>query len=104
MISVVGIGLCRGDMTIRAMKALEEADVIIGYGGYIRQIKDLIEGKEVISMGMGQELERAELAIKYSRQGLKVALVSSGDPGVYGMANVFFQISGKYSELEVEVI
>jgi len=104
MISVVGIGLCRGDMTIRAMKSLEDADVIIGYGGYIRQIKDLIEGKEVISKGMGQELERAELAIKYSRQGLKVALVSSGDPGVYGMANVLYQISGKWSDVEVEVI
>jgi precorrin-3B C17-methyltransferase len=104
MISVVGIGPCRGDMTIRAIKALEAADVIIGYGGYIRQIKDLIEGKEVITKGMGQELERAELAIKYSRQGLKVALVSSGDPGVYGMANVFYQISGKCSDVAVEVI
>jgi len=104
MISVVGIGPCRGDMTIRALGALEAAEVIIGYGGYIRQIKDLLEGKEVISKGMGQELERAELAIKYSKQGLKVALVSSGDPGVYGMANVLYQILGKYSDVAVEVI
>jgi precorrin-3B C17-methyltransferase / cobalt-factor III methyltransferase len=104
MISVVGIGPCREDMTIRAMETLKTADVIIGYGGYIRQIKDLLEGKEVISKGMGQELERAELAIKYSKQGFKVALVSSGDPGVYGMANVLYQISGKYSDVTVEVI
>jgi precorrin-3B C17-methyltransferase / cobalt-factor III methyltransferase len=104
MIRVVGIGPCRGDMTIRAIQALEESDVIIGYGGYINQIKDLLDNKEIISKGMGQELERAELAIKYSKQGLKVALVSSGDPGVYGMANVLYQISGKYSDIEVEVI
>ena len=104
MIRVVGIGPCREDMTIRAMEALEKSDVIIGYGGYINQIKDLLENKEVISKGMGQEIERAELAVKYSKKGFKVALVSSGDPGVYGMANVLYQISGKYSDVEVEVI
>jgi len=104
MIRVVGIGPSRDDMTIRAMEALKESDVITGYAGYINQIRDLVENKEVISKAMGQEIERAELAIKYSKQGLKVALVSSGDPGVYGMANVLYQISGKYSNVEVEVI
>ncbi len=104
MISVVGIGPRREDMTIRALKVLQDADVVIGYGGYLKQISDLTEGKEVIARGMGQEVERVELAISLSRQGKKVALVSSGDPGVYGMANVLYQVLGKYDEVEVEVV
>jgi precorrin-3B C17-methyltransferase len=78
--------------------------VVIGYGGYLKQISDLTEGKEVIARGMGQEVDRVELAISRSRQGKKVALVSSGDPGVYGMANVLYQVLGKYEDVEVEVV
>lgn len=91
-------------MTLRALDALKEADVVIGYGGYIRQIEDLLAGKEIIAKGMGQEVQRVELAIQYSLEGSNVALVSSGDPGVYGMANVLFQVMGKYPEVDVEVI
>lgn len=104
MIKIVGIGPCREDMTLRALKALEESDVVIGYGAYTRKIKDLLDGKEVISKGMGQEVDRAELAIEYSKKGYQVVVISSGDPGVYGMANVIYQIRGKYSGVEVEVI
>ena len=104
MIKIVGIGPRREDMTIMAFQALEEAEIVIGYGGYTRQIKDLLEGKKIISLGMGQEIERAEIAIDYDKKGRNVVLVSSGDPGVYGMANVLHQLIGKYSEVEVEVI
>jgi precorrin-3B C17-methyltransferase len=104
MIRIIGIGPRREDMTLRALKALEKSDVVIGYGGYTRQIKDLLEGKEIISKGMGQEVERAELAIDYSKKGYHVAVISSGDPGVYGMANVIHQVRGKYSDVDVEVI
>ncbi|MDD1763210.1 MAG: precorrin-3B C(17)-methyltransferase [Methanobacteriaceae archaeon] len=104
MISVVGIGPRREDMTIRALRVLQEADVVIGYGGYLKQISDLTEGKEVLARGMGQEVERVELAISISQEGKKVALVSSGDPGVYGMANVLYQVLGKYAGVEVEVV
>ncbi|HHT19129.1 MAG: precorrin-3B C(17)-methyltransferase [Euryarchaeota archaeon] len=104
MIRIVGIGPRREDMTIMASQTLQEADVVIGYGGYIRQIKDLLEGKKVISLGMGQEVNRAELAIDYYKKGCKVVLISSGDPGIYGMANVLHQVMGKYSGLEIEVI
>lgn len=104
MIKIVGIGPRREDMTIMASQTLKEAEVVIGYGGYIKQIKDLVEGKNVISLGMGQEVNRAELAIDYDKKGYKVVLVSSGDPGVYGMANVLHQVMGKYSGLEIEVI
>jgi precorrin-3B C17-methyltransferase len=104
MITVVGTGPSREDMTFRALRAIEEADVIITYKRYFKYIEDLAEGKEVILKGMGQEVERAEIAIQKSRQGLKVALVSSGDPGIFGMANVLFQVLGKYNDVEVEVI
>ncbi len=104
MISVIGIGPSREDMTIRAMNAIKSADVIITYRSYINNIKDLVEGKEVILKGMGDEIKRAELAISKSKEGKHVALISSGDPGVFGMGNVLFQIIGKFSNVEVEVI
>jgi precorrin-3B C17-methyltransferase len=104
MISVIGIGPSREDMTIRALNVIKDADVIIGYKAYIKQIEDLIEGKEIIQKGMGDEIERAEIAVKKSREGKRIAIISSGDPGVFGMANVFFQVIGKYSNIEVEVI
>ncbi len=104
MISVIGIGPSRQDMTLRARDALQDADVIITYKGYFKYIEDLVEGKEIIINGMGHELERAEMAVQKSQLGKKVALVSSGDPGIFGMANVIYQILGKYKNVEVEVI
>ena len=104
MISVIGIGPTREDMTLRAVNAIKAADVIITYKSYINNIEDLIVGKEVILKGMGDEIKRAELAILKSKEGKRVALVSSGDPGIFGMGNVLFQIIGKYSGVEVEVV
>ena len=104
MINIIGIGPSRQDMTLRALNALKDAEVVITYKGYYKYIEDLLEGKEILVKGMGQEIDRAELAIQKSREGKKVALVSSGDPGVFGMANVLFQILGKYNGVEVKVI
>lgn len=104
MISVVGIGPSRENVSVRAVDAIKNADVIIAYKGYIKPIEDLIEGKEIITKGMGDEIERAEIAIAKSKEGKKVALVSSGDPGIFGMANVLFQLVEKYTGIEVEVI
>jgi precorrin-3B C17-methyltransferase len=104
MISVIGIGPSREDMTFRAVNAIKSADVIITYKSYVKYIQDLVVGKELILKGMGDEIKRAELAISKSKEGKHVALVSSGDPGVFGMGNVLFQIIGKYSGVKVEVI
>ncbi|MDO5815560.1 MAG: SAM-dependent methyltransferase, partial [Methanobrevibacter sp.] len=82
MINVIGIGQSRENMTLGAIKAIEESDVIIGYKKYINQIEDLIEGKEILKKGMGDEIARAEFAIKKSQEGQTVSLISSGDPGV----------------------
>ena len=103
MINVIGIGQNRENMTLGSLKAIEESDVIIGYKKYVNQIDDLIEGKEIIKKGMGDEIARAELAIQKSLDGQTVSLISSGDPGVFGMANVLYQIVSKYEDIEVKV-
>ena len=103
MINVVGIGQNRENMTLGAIKAIEESDVVIGYKKYISQIEDLVEGKEVVKKGMGDEIKRAEYAIEKSLEGLTVSLVSSGDPGVFGMANVLYQIVSKYEDVEIKI-
>lgn len=96
MIKIIGIGPKREDITISALSALKESDVVIGYKKYIDSVSDLIETKKIIKKGMGDEIARGELAIKKSLEGKTVALISSGDPGVYGMANLIFQLIGKY--------
>ena len=103
MINVIGIGQNRDNMTLGALKAIEESDVIIGYRKYIDQISDLVEGKEILKKGMGDEIARAELAVEKSKNGQTVSLISSGDPGVFGMANVLYQIISKYDNVEVNV-
>ena len=103
MINVIGIGQNRENMTLGAVRAIEESDVIIGYKKYIGQIEDLIGDKEVIKKGMGDEIQRAEFAIEKSLSGQTVSLISSGDPGVFGMANVLYQIVSKYEDVEIKV-
>ena len=103
MINVIGIGQKRENMTLGAIKAIEESDVIIGYKKYINQIEDLISDKEIIKKGMGDEIYRAEMAIQKSLEGQTVSLISSGDPGVFGMANVLYQIVSKYEDVEIKV-
>ncbi|BAB66913.1 precorrin-3B C(17)-methyltransferase [Sulfurisphaera tokodaii] len=86
-IYIIGIG--PGDeknRTLRMLEAIKESDVIIAYTTYADLIKDLTDGKEVITARMKEELYRAKMAIKKALEGHTVALVSSGDPQVYGMA------------------
>jgi precorrin-3B C17-methyltransferase len=103
MINVIGIGQNRDTMTLGALEAIKNSDVIVGYKNYIEAISDLVEGKEIIKKGMGDEVKRVEMAISRSLEGKNVSLISSGDPGVFGMANVLFQIASKYDNLEIKV-
>ena len=98
MINVIGIGQNRENMTLGAVRAIEESDVIVGYKKYVAQISDLVSDKEIIKKGMGDEIARAQLAIDKSLSGQTVSLISSGDPGVFGMANVLYQIISRYDE------
>ena len=79
-------------MTPRARRALEDADTVVGYSTYVRLIRPVIAGKKIVSTGMTAEAERCREAVKLAAEGAKVALVSSGDPGVYGMAGLVLEI------------
>ena len=95
-------------LTFRARKAIEEAECIIGYRTYIELVRPLIQGKEIIQTGMTEEIERASHAVDLAYQGKSVALVSSGDVGIYGMAGLAFEVLSDRgwtgSEILVEVI
>jgi precorrin-3B C17-methyltransferase len=86
-LSIVGLGPGGPEhRTAAAERAVREADVVIGYGPYVDQCADLLHGQEVVRGRMGEELLRAEEAVSRARSGARVALVSSGDAGVHGMA------------------
>ncbi|TWI50295.1 precorrin-3B C17-methyltransferase [Pseudoduganella flava] len=92
-IMLVGIGPGSVEhMTQRARDAIAESDVVIGYVTYIKLVADLIEGKEIIRKSMTEELDRAISALDAARAGKKVALISSGDAGVYGMAGPTYEV------------
>ena len=92
-IMLVGIGPGSVDhMTHRARAAIAEADTVIGYVTYIKLVADLLEGKQVIRKGMTEELDRAVSALEAARAGRRVALISSGDAGVYGMAGPTYEV------------
>ena len=92
-ILLVGLGPGAADqMSGRARLAIAESDLVIGYGRYIDLIGDLVEGKEVIRKAMTQEVDRCRLACEKAREGRTVALVSSGDIGIYGMAGLTYEV------------
>lgn len=94
MIYVIGIGPGSYEtMTHEAISAIENSDVIVGYKTYINLIEDLINGKEIVSNGMKQEIDRVKKAIEISKTGKVVSVISSGDAGVYGMAGLVLEMS-----------
>jgi precorrin-3B C17-methyltransferase len=100
---VVGIGPgSREHMSIRAIEVLEKSDCIIGYKTYINLVKDLVDGKELISSSMRKEIDRATLAIEKVESGKVVSVISSGDSGVYGMAGLVLEVV-KNSNLKIPV-
>jgi len=93
VLSIVGIGPGAHDHTTpAALRAIAEAELVVGYTTYIKLVRDLIVGKEVVKTGMTEEIGRARAAVARARQGGRVALISSGDAGVYGMAGLVFQV------------
>ena len=105
---VVGTGPGDADyLTPAALKALRRSDVIVGYGPYIELLGGLIAGKEVETTGMSAEIDRCRRAIDLAAGGKTVSVVSGGDPGVYAMAGLIFQLlqrDGTLSGPPVEVI
>lgn len=92
-ITVIGIGPgSLEDMTPRARKAIESAEVVVGYKTYIRLVESIIGGKEIIDNGMMQEVERCQLAVKSAAEGKETVVISSGDSGIYGMAGLVLEL------------
>jgi precorrin-3B C17-methyltransferase len=96
-------------ITERAREAIAESDMIIGYKTYVDLIEKLVTGQQIISTGMTEEVSRAQEAVKQAEQGKKVAVISSGDAGVYGMAGLVYEVLiekgwEKSTGVEVEVI
>ncbi len=104
-VMVVGIG--PGDpenMTLRADRALRNCDVIVGYHVYVDLVRDRYPGREFLTTPMTQEARRCELALELAREGKNVAMVCSGDSGIYGMAALVYELRGENPSPEVEVI
>lgn len=93
-------------MSQHARQAIERSQVIIGYKTYVRLLGDLVNGKEVVVSGMTEEMGRARRAIENAMQGKKVALISSGDPGVYGMAGLALELLNKkdLGRIDIEIV
>lgn len=103
-IYVVGIGPGNmEDISVRAYKTLKNVDVIAGYITYIDLVKDEFKEKEFYVSGMKKEIDRCEKVLELAKEGKTVALISSGDAGIYGMAGIMIEVA-LGSGIDVEVI
>lgn len=105
VVYVVGLG--PGDvsyLTQEAQSALEHADAICGYKLYIDLIEPEFPCEEYYATGMTQEIDRCRWALEKAHTGKRVALVCSGDAGVYGMASPLLELAAEYPDVEVEVV
>ena len=104
-IYVVGIGPGEYDqMTMKAIKALENCDTIVGYTVYVDLVKEHFAGKEFLTTPMRKEVDRCKLAFEEAAKGKDVAMICSGDAGVYGMTGLMLEIGADYPDIEVENI
>ncbi len=106
MLYVVGIGPGnKEEMTLHALEVIKNADVIVGYKTYMDLVTDLIQDKEVIVNGMRGEVERCKAAVEQAKLGKNVAVISSGDPGVYAMSGLVLEIiATEKADVKVEII
>lgn len=99
---VIGIGPGGLEhMTLKAKQAIEESNIVVGYNKYIDMIKPFVEDKELFSTGMRGEEARCRKALELSKENNTVALISTGDSGIYGMAGLILQMQEDES---VEII
>lgn len=105
LVSVVGLGPGNAQfLTAQAQAALQNADVLCGYTVYIDLVRPHYPEKEVYTTGMTREIDRCRWALKAAQSGKAVALVCSGDAGVYGMASPLLELAGAYPDVEVEIV
>ena len=104
-IYVTGLGPGAADqMTIRAKKVLEKCPVIIGYTVYIDLIREKFLDKTFLSTPMRKEADRCRMAFEEAQKGRDVAMVCSGDSGIYGMAGLICEIGKDYPDVGIEIV
>ncbi len=104
-IYVVGMGPGREDMMTReAVAALEASSVLVGYGVYLELLGTRFQEKELLSTPMRQEEKRCRICYEEAMKGKQVAMVCSGDAGIYGMASLMYEVGRDYPECELEII
>jgi precorrin-3B C17-methyltransferase len=102
IVAGIGAGNYEG-MTVAAVKALESADLIVGYTVYCDLIKPYFKEKKFLSTPMMKEIERCRLALEHAASGELTVMICSGDAGIYGMASPVLSLAGEYG-VEVEII
>ncbi len=104
-IYVAGIGPGEYEqMTGRAVNALNDSDVIIGYTVYVDLVRGHFPGKEFLTTPMKKEVERCVMAFEEAEKGKTVSMICSGDAGVYGMAGLMYEVGADYPDVELEII
>ena len=105
-LTVVGFGPgSKGDMTLRAIEAIENADIVMGFTTYVKILKEFFPDKEYKSNGMTKEVDRCRMAVEEASKGQNIVMVSSGDSGIYGMAAVTYQVADEMdADIEIDVI
>lgn len=91
-------------MTGKAIRVLQESDVIIGYTVYVDLVKEHFPGKEFMTTPMKKEVDRCILAFEEAIKGRTVSMICSGDAGVYGMAGLMYEVGQNYPDIELKII
>lgn len=91
-------------MTGRAVEAIRDAEVVVGYDVYVDLVRHLCAGKDVLSTGMRREVDRCRMALDAALRGKRVAFVCSGDAGIYGMAGIMHEVARKHPDIAIEVV
>ncbi len=104
-IYIIGMGPGKEEMmTLEALSALEQSDVIIGYTTYVKLLGECFADKEILSTPMRQETERCEICFAEALKGKQVSLICSGDAGIYGLASLMYELGKNYPDIELVVI
>lgn len=102
---VIGIGPgAFENMTVRAVSALKDSELIVGYGVYAELIRPHFPEKEYYTTPMKRETERCTYALEQAKKGIRTAVICSGDAGIYGMAGLIYELRGENEDPEIEII
>ena len=92
-------------MTFKAAETIQNADIVTGYTAYVNMMKPIFPDKEYKATGMMKEVDRCRMAIEDAMAGKDVAMISSGDSGIYGMAGIIYQLADEMkADIEIDTV